>query len=79
MGEVSEATALHTREAGGAWLVSEDSTGLWSAMVKLDGEWIPLGYFGARQDAEETIAACLQPSRPLDARADGAAMMVPPA
>jgi len=52
------------------WIVSEDASGLWSAMVNLDGEWIPLGYFGARADAEETIAACFHPSRPLEARAD---------
>jgi len=52
------------------WIVSQDPSGLWSAMINLDGDWIPLGYFGARADAEETIAACLQPSRPLEGRGD---------
>jgi len=43
------------------WVVTEEPNGVWSASINLDGEWIPLGYFGARQDAEETIAACLHP------------------
>jgi hypothetical protein len=46
------------------WLLSEEASGVWSASIHLYGEWIALGYFGAREDAEETIAACLQPPRP---------------
>jgi len=56
------------REASDPWTLSLDPSGLWAATVNLDGEWIPLGYFGAREDAEETIAACFHPSRPLEAR-----------
>jgi hypothetical protein len=44
------------------WIVSQEPSGAWSAMINLHGEWVPLGYFGAREDAEETIAACFQPS-----------------
>ncbi len=44
------------------WTVSQDDSGAWSAMINLQGEWVQLGYFGAREDAEETIAACMQPS-----------------
>ena len=51
-------------EAPEPWLVSEEPNGVWSAAINLHGEWIPLGYFGAREDAEETIAACLQPPKP---------------
>jgi hypothetical protein len=48
-------------EAPEPWVVSQEPNGAWSAVINLHGEWIPLGYFGAREDAEETIAACLQP------------------
>jgi len=48
-------------EAAQPWVLAEEANGVWSAAINLGGEWIPLGYFGARQDAEETIAACLQP------------------
>jgi hypothetical protein len=51
-------------EATEAWLLSEEPSGVWAASIHLYGEWIPLGYFGAREDAEETIAACLQPPKP---------------
>lgn len=44
------------------WIVSQDPSGAWTAVINLHGEWVQLGYFGAREDAEETIAACLQPS-----------------
>jgi hypothetical protein len=50
-----------TPETPEPWVVSEEPNGAWSAAINLHGEWIPLGYFGAREDAEETIAACLQP------------------
>jgi hypothetical protein len=43
------------------WIVSQDPSGAWSAMINLQGQWVELGYFGAREDAEETIAACFQP------------------
>lgn len=43
------------------WIVSQDDSGAWSAMINLQGAWVQLGYFGAREDAEETIAACMQP------------------
>jgi hypothetical protein len=48
----------------GSWTLSQEPGGLWSAMIHLNGEWLPLGYFGARGDAEATIAACLRPARP---------------
>jgi hypothetical protein len=41
------------------WIVQQDPSGAWTALVNIEGEWIPLGYFGAREDAEETIAACM--------------------
>jgi hypothetical protein len=44
-------------------VVAEEANGVWSAAINLDGEWIALGYFGAREDAEETIAACLEPPK----------------
>jgi hypothetical protein len=44
--------------------VSQEANGAWRADINLHGEWVPLGYFGAREDAEETIAACLQPPKP---------------
>ncbi len=46
------------------WLLSQEPNGVWSASIHLYGEWIALGFFGAREDAEETIAACLQPPKP---------------
>jgi len=52
------------------WIVSQDPSGLWTAMINLGGDWIPLGYFGAREDAVETIAACLQPGRAMDGRGE---------
>jgi hypothetical protein len=45
------------------WVLSEEPNGAWRALINVQGEWIPLGYFGAREDAEETIAACLLPPR----------------
>jgi len=45
------------------WALSQEPNGAWRALINLHGEWIPLGYFGAREDAEETIAACLLPPR----------------
>ncbi len=46
------------------WILSQEPGGAWSALINLHGEWVALGYFGAREDAEETIAACMQPGRP---------------
>jgi hypothetical protein len=43
------------------WIVSQEPGGAWSAMINLQGEWVQLGYFGAREDAEETIAECMKP------------------
>jgi len=45
------------------WVVSQDPSGAWRAQINLRGEWVSLGYFGAREDAEETIAACMQPPK----------------
>ncbi|MGZ3275875.1 MAG: hypothetical protein ACXU82_20305 [Caulobacteraceae bacterium] len=70
MVEVSTTSVPDDSGANEPWIVSQDPSGLWSAMINLGGDWVPLGYFGAREDAEETIAACLQPSRPLEGRAD---------
>jgi hypothetical protein len=50
-------------EAPDSWVLSEEPNGAWRALINVQGEWIPLGYFGAREDAEETIAACLLPPR----------------
>jgi len=50
-------------EASDPWVLTQEPGGLWSAMIHLNGQWLPLGYFGARDDAEATIAACLRPSR----------------
>ena len=50
-------------EAPDSWVLSEEPNGAWSAQINLHGEWIQLGYFGAREDAEETIASCLAPPR----------------
>jgi hypothetical protein len=43
------------------WILSEEPGGAWSAVINLHGEWVALGYFGAREDAEETIAECMKP------------------
>ena len=45
------------------WILSQEPNGAWSAQINLHGRWIPLGYFGAREDAEDTIAACFRPPR----------------
>lgn len=44
-------------EAAERWLLSQEPNGVWRAMINLGGELFPLGYFGSREDAEETIAA----------------------
>jgi hypothetical protein len=49
-------------------MLSQEPNGAWRAMINVRGEWVPLGYFGAREDAEETIAACLRPSSALEGR-----------
>jgi hypothetical protein len=51
------------------WIVSQEPGGAWSARINLHGAWVPLGYFGAREDAEETIAECMKPGRPTEAQA----------
>jgi len=58
MSNVPDATIVPAEDP---WIVSQEPGGAWSAIINLRGEWVPLGYFGAREDAEETIAACLQP------------------
>jgi len=68
MVDVSATSLSAVPKAAEPWIVSQDPSGLWSAMINLGGDWIPLGYFGAREDAMETIAACLQPSRALEGR-----------
>jgi hypothetical protein len=51
------------------WALVQEPDGVWRALIHLRGEWIALGYFGAREDAEETIAACLHPGAKLEVRA----------
>ena len=51
----------HTPES---WVLSQEPSGAWRALINLHGSWVQLGYFGAREDAEETIAACIHPGPP---------------
>lgn len=44
-----------------SWVLSQKPSGAWRVPINLQGERAPPGYFGAREDAEETIAACFQP------------------
>jgi hypothetical protein len=60
MANVSEPPTVPAEEP---WVVSQAPGGAWSALINIEGEWIALGYFGAREDAEETIAACMQPGQ----------------
>jgi len=46
------------------WVVSQEPSGLWSAMINVGGELCPLGYFGSREDAEGIVAAYQKPKRP---------------
>lgn len=52
-----------TAPAEEPWIVSQEPSGAWRALINLHGEWVQLGYFGAREDAEETIAECLKPGQ----------------
>ncbi|HEY4032260.1 MAG TPA: hypothetical protein VGM25_18080 [Caulobacteraceae bacterium] len=47
-----------------AWVLAEEPNGVWRAMINLGGEFVPLGYFGSREDAEATLAAYDKPRRP---------------
>lgn len=49
------------------WVLSQEANGVWSAMINLGGDLFPLGYFGSREDAEDTIAAYQQPRPPRPA------------
>jgi hypothetical protein len=51
------------------WVLSQEPGGAWRALINLRGEWVPLGYFGAREDAEETIAECMRPGHATPASA----------
>ena len=43
------------------WALHQEPDGMWRALINLRGQWVPLGYFGAREDAEATIAAYFKP------------------
>jgi hypothetical protein len=54
-------------------VLSQEPNGVWRAMINLGGELFPLGYFGSREDAEDTIAAYHNSRRPRSARSTPAA------
>jgi hypothetical protein len=51
------------------WALHQEPDGMWRALINLRGEWVHLGYFGAKEDAEQTIAECLNPGPKLEVRA----------
>lgn len=59
-----KATKTPAPEPPAPWILSQEPSGLWRAMINLGGEFCPLGYFGSREDAEATLAAYERPRRP---------------